>query len=766
MKTPTWLSIFSADFRANPDGTPAVARIEIPMIQRDYAQGRNVDRVPTIRRDFLRVLHEALTSPTDSVTLDFVYGSLTDGKLTPLDGQQRLTTLFLLHWYVAVCEGVSPADAEALTKFTYETRPSARAFCRELAKARPEIGQKAVSEWLKDQPWFFSSWRHDATISAMLVILDEIQLLFGNCGGLWARLSDQLSPAISFHFLPIEGMGLTDDIYVKMNSRGKPLTDFENFKARFEQVLQAASKGDHQRFIDSIDNAWTDLLWRGPGSVIDGQFLRYFRFVTQILQLRARQVGKAMENSPTELIDLAEEVYGAGNPASADNRRYLFDALDCWCARDSDQDHKYGARVDALFNGLFWKDVRTAGAVRLFDSPVGLFQACCNDFGTKKFTIADALLLALVVDYLVAKQRNGDAAQAIRVPGPALTLRLRIARNLVVNSSSEIREDNLPGLYRDVAKLAATGTIEGLEAFNKHQAAQEKQKLRLRESDSDLGQWLSDLEDHDLLRGDLSVFDLQAAQFRQRAATFADVFSGASVPWRAVSAALLACGDYSQTRSAGRRQFGSPSSAGVWHDLFTAYARSDFSETSRVLAVLLDRMSASGPGTIETSLEVIAEQYLAECMQAGAFNWRYYFVKYGAMRAGESGIYYWYSESDIAMLDATRIHSWHRDPYVSAVHQASKLARSTGGEPWFRGGPSRLLRLEKVGVAVMPIGDGFMLVELAGRELGPAHRQVCVAHGIRDRKLQVPRVVKDGAEYDQVDRIQLASELVDALLKA
>ena len=41
-------------------------------------------------------------------------------------------------------------------------------------------------------------------------------------------------------------MGSGEDLYIKMNSRGKPLTPFENFKARFEQAIAWA--GDKATF--------------------------------------------------------------------------------------------------------------------------------------------------------------------------------------------------------------------------------------------------------------------------------------------------------------------------------------------------------------------------------------------------------------------------------------------------------------------------------------------------------------------------------------
>lgn len=86
----TFMNIFS-------DG---VKQIVIPNIQRDYAQGRNTTEIRRVRDRFLGALYKAVT--TDAATkLDFVYGLNEDGTLTLLDGQQRLTTLFLLHWYAA-----------------------------------------------------------------------------------------------------------------------------------------------------------------------------------------------------------------------------------------------------------------------------------------------------------------------------------------------------------------------------------------------------------------------------------------------------------------------------------------------------------------------------------------------------------------------------------------------------------------------------------------------------------------------------------------
>ncbi|MEZ4879292.1 MAG: DUF262 domain-containing protein [Chitinophagales bacterium] len=77
-----------------------LSKVEIPIIQRDYAQGR--EREEELRENFLKFLLEAVNGTPKE--LDFVYGSVKDKIFQPLDGQQRLTTLFLLHWFIAVKE--------------------------------------------------------------------------------------------------------------------------------------------------------------------------------------------------------------------------------------------------------------------------------------------------------------------------------------------------------------------------------------------------------------------------------------------------------------------------------------------------------------------------------------------------------------------------------------------------------------------------------------------------------------------------------------
>lgn len=95
----SFLDIFETNFIDGQE-TVNLKKNIIPIIQRDYAQGRVDPDINRIRNRFLSSLYHAIVD--EPITLDFVYGDIDEnGIMTPLDGQQRLTTLFLLHWYAA-----------------------------------------------------------------------------------------------------------------------------------------------------------------------------------------------------------------------------------------------------------------------------------------------------------------------------------------------------------------------------------------------------------------------------------------------------------------------------------------------------------------------------------------------------------------------------------------------------------------------------------------------------------------------------------------
>lgn len=245
----------------------------IPHIQRDYAQGRPQKSAQELRERFLEALHRAVTSE-EGLHLDFVCGLRSAGGFIPLDGQQRLTTLFLLHWYTLE-EAAEPAASEgfkpALFKhFRYETRSTTSDFLREMIEHRALLldrskalgGLRAAFE---DQCWYQASWSDDPSVVGMLVMLDAIEKRFGaQC----CRLATEDLGRITFHLVTLNDQTDPDLLYRKINSRGRKLSAYENFKAELLQALRedAAEIGKdaaaYADFEQSLDGAWSDAVFR------------------------------------------------------------------------------------------------------------------------------------------------------------------------------------------------------------------------------------------------------------------------------------------------------------------------------------------------------------------------------------------------------------------------------------------------------------------------------------------------------------------------
>lgn len=277
-------------------------KITIPIIQRDYAQGRRGKE--DLRRNFLNELHAALTNNNKELTLHFVYGTERDGAIQPLDGQQRLTTLWLLHWYYCFREN-DASMIEVLKKFSYETRTSSKEFLTKMCdalsnsnfsfekfkksgkKSGKEEGKEegyTIANYIQDQTWFYAGWTQDPTIQSILRMLsgtvtkdkketiengDGIEQVFKSDAKSLKKLFVEGCP-IKFFYLDMVGIQQTDDLYVKMNARGEQLTSFENFKA---DLIDALGKADAFKvyvnlddnndkcILKKLDSTWSDLFW-------------------------------------------------------------------------------------------------------------------------------------------------------------------------------------------------------------------------------------------------------------------------------------------------------------------------------------------------------------------------------------------------------------------------------------------------------------------------------------------------------------------------
>ena len=223
----------------------------VPRIQRGYVQGRVDEKGNEIEKykKFAINLVDAVFEKKE-LSLDFIYGVATRDNeakrcLLPLDGQQRLSTLFLLAW---LCR-----KWEKDWSFTYESRRIPQFFVKGLREHQREADGKP-SEEIENAGWFLPIWKEDPSVAGMLRMLDTLHEVIGE-----RNRADADFGHVTFLLHGIDGRGDTfDHIFRKMNARGKELSPWENMKAMLDKYVPQNFPIDWR---DKIDGDWAECIW-------------------------------------------------------------------------------------------------------------------------------------------------------------------------------------------------------------------------------------------------------------------------------------------------------------------------------------------------------------------------------------------------------------------------------------------------------------------------------------------------------------------------
>lgn len=243
--------------------------VVIPKIQRLYVQGRQDKRGEKCLSGFASSLVESVSAHTP-LLLDFVYGIDANwGKSVfyPLDGQQRLTTLLLFFW---LC-----GEAKSDWAFRYESRRTTEVFIKHLLATQPplldkpdnykELKQKAEKlhknypslcrDYIYGQPWFQKSWMCNSGICGMIEMLDSLYDKLLNVST--NENLDMESIVFLINYLDVNVRSY-DHIFLKMNSRGKELSEWDNVNAVLNKFLPESFA---KSWPDCVQ-LWYELMWQ------------------------------------------------------------------------------------------------------------------------------------------------------------------------------------------------------------------------------------------------------------------------------------------------------------------------------------------------------------------------------------------------------------------------------------------------------------------------------------------------------------------------
>ena len=277
-------------------------RVVIPGIQRHYVQGANNPKAESVRKQFIKEIFTAIEKKQNEFNLHFIYGPInTNGEdsFVPVDGQQRLTTLWLIARYAV--EKAEPSNRKELlrllSRFTYEDRINAKRFCQALTceDSRWDITQDPNPDILC-QDWFVDYWKEDETVASMIRMLSTIHEEWNkHQDSITAEdILEAIASKIRFE-LKIDAFG--DDIYMKMNARGLQLTQWENFKGKFSEDLREDKKEWWVKEMEELSNRFftcSDEQHELPDNA-------FFALYARIMAYEARKPGVDCGNSIKQL---------------------------------------------------------------------------------------------------------------------------------------------------------------------------------------------------------------------------------------------------------------------------------------------------------------------------------------------------------------------------------------------------------------------------------------------------------------------------------
>lgn len=635
--------------------------IEIPMIQRDYAQGRDDDKSTKIRQKFLADIYNGLENKKP-LHMDFIFGSIKNSKFIPLDGQQRLTTLFLLYFYFGLKSGdVSFLKSDEKSKFRYETRASSREFCDMLLNLDKAIlNSENLSESIKDSANFLPFWENDPTVKSMLNMLDDIDKKFKDQN----FTKDTLDENLTFQLFELKEFNLSDELYIKMNARGKKLTEFEKLKARMEKILKENGFDDRLReFSEKMDNDWADIFWeyKDDKFLIDDAFMAYFRYISQMLYHKDNQ------DSEFDFDKELENIY-----KNKENLEFLFYALD---------------NLDTIID----KINECLGSFKFIKFSISKNKKL-EEF--KNLNIRNQVLIFIIINGMKNEIEDEDLDEMLRFARSIMQM-MGYWPRAKLDYQVDVRSEyinvligcflNINSIYDDKFK-SNIKNLKSQRITDENRSYQIK-KLDLIKKSAEFKKLIFEFEDHDEIKANLNgLLDDDFDKFKKRKEAFFEIFSQDD---DLVAKALLtiAKDNDKDEYDSHRVWIGRGAGYEKWFYGKKGYWRLILDKKIRYIISLIKKYEVK-------NLEDVIEDCLNE-YKNNPKDYIYYFLKYDEflneiedervnIKGKFSNVFIWRGKPyDVEKMSGTNISSMYINPYLYAAFKNYKEANFYRDENYY-----------------------------------------------------------------------------------
>lgn len=322
-------------------------KIIIPDLQRDYCWGddSHTDEKKDLVTDFVKGLisqfdnTESLSN--DTLNLGLIYGYESPRKHIQLcDGQQRITTLFLLvgvlnkrlqnnslKQYLISDFEYSQDDKEPYLQ--YSIRESSLYFlsdlvCHYFIHSETDLEYVDSIDGIKNSSWFFNEYHTDPSILSMLKAISKIESILGNKTVQWCLdFGDYLVNKLTFMYYDMGNRKNGEETFVVINTTGEPLSPTQNLKPLI--IAKNSSYPNISRCWEEIET-WFWQKRKNDNDTADAGFNEFLRWVTllhsdyDVNQEEVKEIlAKGRYSFPKESISF-DKIY-----ATYENVKFLFE---------------------------------------------------------------------------------------------------------------------------------------------------------------------------------------------------------------------------------------------------------------------------------------------------------------------------------------------------------------------------------------------------------------------------------------------------------
>lgn len=292
-------------------------KINVPDLQRDYCWSTQ----PMLVENFINNLleqFENLNPDSDAgviryseVPMGLIYGYFdryNSGHLQLCDGQQRLTTIFLLlgvinrrlednslqKWLMSDFEMIRD-DHEPYLR--YEIRESSLYFLVDLTYGYffRQDNESEYSDKIEEQSWFIDEYNLDPTVTQIISAITKIETALKDVSIEKLRGFADFIVHLPFLYLDMETREKGEETFVIINTTGEPLTPTQNIKPLIINKVASVSSYDGEDIAKrkAAGHSWEDIekwCWENRGEdETNDNGLRRFLYAVSVYEAEDRE---------------------------------------------------------------------------------------------------------------------------------------------------------------------------------------------------------------------------------------------------------------------------------------------------------------------------------------------------------------------------------------------------------------------------------------------------------------------------------------------